>query len=274
MAALVTSVVVLSNVVFFNGMGSTRAQGLRYASTVDTLKDGKLFYRGEEQGEKFFKSVFPAEDFDDIIVEDVGTGIVRGEPVRASTWRRYFGVKDPEGFVYRLILHRWFPPCSQRQVQKGLDDVRAALAVHEEILIYGNSRGAALALMVVSQLAPEEQARVKGVISEAPFDRLSNVVADRYALPDFLRFFLEFVLPAGPLDYSVPDTVPVLIGSGTEDDSCPPQGQLRLKQHIPHAELHVVKGANHNDIWLDPGFRAKVKAFIECSPKKVFTASA
>lgn len=250
-------------VVYFNGMGSTRAQGLRYANHIETTKDGKLYYESFESGEKFFDTVWPADDFDDIHVEDVGSGKVYGEPARASVWRRYIGVNDPVGLVYRLVLHKWFPPCSSSQIQKGLDDVRAALTAHERIVIYGNSRGAALALTVLSKLEPEEQERIRSVIAEAPYDTLANVVCDRYHLPDYVRHFLSWLLPYGPLDMDIPSGVPILIGGGTEDDSCPPEGQYRLAKKLGHAELVMVQGANHNNIWLDPAYRNKVKEYIK-----------
>jgi dienelactone hydrolase len=249
-------------VVFFNGMGSTRAQGLRYANQIDTLKDGKLFYRSREKGDKFFPTVWPAEDFDDIHVEDVGTGIVHGEPLRASAFRRWMGVEDPNGFTFRLIPHKWFPPCSRPQIDKGLRDVRDALAAHEKVAIYGASRGAALALLVLSELSREERAKIHVVIAEAPFDNLANVISDRYGLPWIVRRLLWWLLPLGPLDVELYPDVPIVIGAATEDEACPFEGQQRLAQKLsthPNFEFVVVEGAHHNNIWLDPKYRRVVK---------------
>jgi hypothetical protein len=47
---------------------------------------------------------------------------------------------------------------------------------HKKIVVYGPSRGASLTLVAVSQLTPEEQARIALVIVEAPFDTFPNVL--------------------------------------------------------------------------------------------------
>lgn len=256
-------------VIFFNGMGSVRAQGLRYANQVDTLKNGELFYQGYEEGDKFFTSVWPAEDFDDVVVEDVGSGIVHGEPRRASSWRRWIGVKDPKGFLYRLILHKWFPPCSRSQIDKGLRDVRDALAQQDlPLVIYGNSRGAGLVFLVVNELEEHERARIKLVVAEAPFDNVWNVVLDRLSerhpwLSEFLRPLATLLpWPNAPLSVDFPHDVPLIMGSGTEDESCMLSGQLRLAEKLeahPDFEHVIVDGANHNNIWLAPAFVRKVR---------------
>jgi pimeloyl-ACP methyl ester carboxylesterase len=257
-------VAVLAAVVFFNGMGSTRLQGLRYANHVETLEYGRTLYAGDEPGEKFFETVWPAEDFDDVYVWQLGrcSEKLTGEPERGNFL--FAGLSlDSWSFSYTIVPHRWIFPCSERQIAKGIKDVRDALKVHEKVIIYGASRGASLALIVLSRLAPCEHARIHAVIAEAPFDSAGNVIVDRYHLPWWMGDLIDSVWPVSrPIDVELPKGVPILIGSGLNDTMCPSAGQARLKERNPHVELVVVEGAHHDNIWQDPYYRSRVKHFI------------
>lgn len=253
--------VLAAAVVFFNGMGSTRLQGLRYSNHVETLKNGETFYTGDEPGDKFFETVWPAEDFDDVFVWDRGrcSGKLTGEPERGNFLLAGLNI-NPLSFIYTIVPHRWIFPCSERQIAKGLKDVRDALKVHEKVVIYGASRGASLALLVLSRLAPCEHARIHAVIAEAPFDSAGNVMVDRYHLPGWVSTLVDHVWPVSrPIDAVLPEGVPILIGSAQNDTVCPGSGQARLKKRNPHVELVVVAGAHHDNIWQDPYYRSRVK---------------
>jgi pimeloyl-ACP methyl ester carboxylesterase len=257
-------VAVLAAVVFFNGMGSTRLQGLRYSNHVETLKNGETFYTGDEPGDKFFETVWPAEDFDDVFVWDRGrcSGKLTGEPERGNFLLAGLNI-NPLSFIYTIVPHKWIFPCSETQIAKGLKDVRDALKVHEKVIIYGASRGASLALLVLSRLVPCEQARIHAVIAEAPFDSAGNVMVDRYHLPWWVSTLVDSVWPVSrPIDVELPEGVPILIGSAQNDTVCPSAGQARLKERNPHVELVVVEGAHHDNIWQDPYYRSRVKDFI------------
>ncbi len=246
--------VLAAAVVFFNGMGSTRLQGLRYSNHVETLSNGRTLYTGDEPGDKFFETVWPAEDFDDVELYNVGEAKFTGEPKRGC------GPFSPGPFCYTIVPHRWIFPCSERQIAKGIKDVRDALKVHEKVVIYGASRGASLALIVLSRLAPCEHARIHAVIAEAPFDSVGNVVVDRYGLPPWAGGLIDRVWPVSrPIDAVLPEGVPILIGSAQNDTVCPSVGQARLKERNPHVELVVVAGAHHDNIWQDPYYRSRVK---------------
>jgi pimeloyl-ACP methyl ester carboxylesterase len=251
-------------VVFFNGMGSTRLQGLRYSNHVETLGYGRTLYAGDEPGEKFFETVWPAEDFDDVYVWQTGycPGKMTGEPERGNFL--FLGLSlDSWSFSYTIVPHKWILPCSETQIAKGLKDVRDALEVHDKVIIYGASRGASLALLVLSRLAPFEQDRIHAVIAEAPFDSVGGVVADRYGLPSWVGSLVDSVWPVPrPIDVVLPSRVPILIGSGQNDTVCPSAGQARLKERSPHVELVVVEGAHHDNIWQDPYYRSRVEHFI------------
>jgi pimeloyl-ACP methyl ester carboxylesterase len=125
-------------------------------------------------------------------------------------------------------------------------------------MIYGTSRGAGLALIVLSELTAEEQSRIHGVIAEAPFDSVANNIADRFQLPEIMRTILSWVLPLGPIDYPLPTHVPILIGAGTKDTMCPLAGQKRIAKANPSVTL-VVTNAHHDNIWQDPFYRRKVR---------------
>jgi hypothetical protein len=231
-------------VVLFNGMGSVRPQGLRYANSVETLRDGKTLYSAFEPGDKLFTHVWPAEDFDDVWVRATGDAErIRGEP--------QWGTTHSSGFIFHRIWHRWFPPCSETQVAKGLHDVRDALALQTlPLVLYGTSRGAALVFLVAARLAPEERARIRLAVAEAPYDALGNVVYDRYgwSLPQtWLNSWFN-----APLDTDFPHDIPLIMISGTDDTECPLAGQMRLAEKLEtHPEFThiVVQGAHHNNLW-------------------------
>jgi len=254
-------------VVYFNGMGSTRLQGLRYANTVVTTRgtDGEVFYTGREEGDKLFSEVWPAEDFSDVHVETPGDGrVLTGEPTRSSCWRWILGVPDQPGFVYRLVPWKWLPPAHSEHVQKGIRDVRDALAKHPgPIVVYGASRGAGLLFLVMEQLTKDERARIHLAVAEAPFDSAWNVVLDRLSQMGYpwwlvepfrpLQSFIPF-LSKSPFEADFPHDVPLIMASGTEDESCISTGQIRLALKLeesghPDFEHIILEGANHNNIW-------------------------
>lgn len=278
MAATAAAAVQAFAVVYFNGMGSTRLQGLRYANTVVTTRGpgGEVFYTGKEEGDKLFAEVWPAEDFSDVHVEHTGEGVLTGEPRRSSSWRWILGVPDEPGFVFRLVLWKWLPPAHSEHVQKGLRDVRDALAKHARpIVVYGASRGAGLLFLVMEHLTTDERARIHLAVAEAPFDSMWNVVLDRLGqlLPRVV-WLMEFVRPLGnwlpfraraPLDAEFPHDVPLIMASGTEDESCMFTGQQRLARKLrasnhPDFAHIVIEGANHNNIWQHSAFKKAVRS--------------
>lgn len=264
--------------VFFNGMGSTRVQGLRYANEIVTVDaDGNELYRAAREAhdrldKPLLHNVLPAEDFNDVAVLYHGGGEpIANETPRASSWRWWTWatalVEVPGRLNYVLRVTKWFPPCSRQHIEKGLDDVRRAIAQHPNtpIVIYGASRGAGLCLMVLEELTKQERSRIHLVIAEAPFDTIANVIADRLSLPDPLRYTLQWfvaLVHRGPLDADIPHDVPIVIGSGTEDRACPVHGQHRLAHKLrdhPNVDHVVIEGANHHNIFQAPSFVSTVR---------------
>lgn len=265
--------------VYFNGMGSVRPQGLRYANELHTTdRDGNILYTArryqhEQHQDPLLDNVIPSPDFDDVHVHYHGGGeSIANEPRRLSSWRFWIPIPEPTpgDMHYWLVLWKWLPPCSSHRIQLATQVVRHALLCHEKIGIYGNSRGASLALMVLGHLTQQERKRIVWVIAEAPYDSISHVISDRYNLPSIIRNALSRmnrIYPTGPLDVDIPTDVPILIGSGQQDEACPVQGQYRIANKIRLSDNNailehvVIDNAYHNDIWQHPHYAKKVKWF-------------
>ncbi len=260
--------------VYFNGLGSTRQQGLRYTNEVVTLdEDGKVLYRAANEPliTPIIHNVMPATEFNDVDLLHVGSGVVR-EEYRGRRWY-HFWVDWP---VYRDDHVVFLPHMSRPllmggppQIQKGCDDVRRALDWKKEnpkrkVVIYGASRGAGIAYLVTANLTKDEQSEVDLVVCEAPYDSVPNVLADRVGYP-FVAWLLSwFPLYSAPLDVSFPVSIPIVIGSGTDDEACPIQGQHRLVQKLrdaghPDVTHVVVEGVDHNNIFLSKEWKRTVR---------------
>jgi hypothetical protein len=254
----------LITTVYFNGLGSTRQQGLRYTNEVVSHNDdGEVLYRAVNSPpiDPLIYNVLPATEFDDVDILHAGGGLVREEQ-RSCSWY-HFWEEWPilrDGVVVHLPhLSRPLKMGGSVQIEKGCGDIRRALEWKREgegrrVVVYGGSRGAGLSLLAVANLTREEQGEVDLVIAEAPYDTLPNVVTDRTgsALLGWLTSWVPW--HSGPLDVLFPTNVPVIIGSGTNDAACPIEGQKRIVDKMRregHADvIHVVvEGADHNCIF-------------------------
>lgn len=95
--------------------------------------------------------------------------------------------------------HRFTEYCfgQEADVEQGLRVVRAAMAEHsagfDRFILFGTSRGAAVALQVAAKLTPEEAARVKLVVLEGVFTNVPDVLTYRFG--HFLANLIHKVLP-------------------------------------------------------------------------------
>jgi alpha-beta hydrolase superfamily lysophospholipase len=260
--------------VYFNGLGSTRQQGLGIAEEIVTHDgDGNVLYRAvtqEKDKQPLVYNILPAAEFDDVEILHAGNGVVHAEH-RSRRWY-HFWVDWPQlrddTVVFLPHMTKPFKMGGPGQIGKACGDIRRALEWKRQeegrrVVVYGGSRGAGIALLAVANLTSEEQDEVDLVIAEAPYDRVPNVVTDRTGRP-FLGWLLEwFPWHAGPLDVTFPTNVPVIIGSGTEDTVCHLAGQKRIVEKMEregHTDVtHVVaEGADHCNIIHDSEWKRVV----------------
>jgi alpha-beta hydrolase superfamily lysophospholipase len=162
-------------------------------------------------------------------------------------------------------------------------DVTAAVKFLEErrpgrpVIIDGTSLGAAAAIFAAADLGN----RATGYILESPYQDLKIAVWNR--IDNALPFGLSHVIFVGMklvspiflphLDEicpekaisAIPDSVPVLIMSGTGDRLArPPEARALFDRVASHAELVFVPGAGHVDLLFAsrPLYEEKVRDFI------------
>lgn len=285
--------------VFFNGLGATRVQALRYAVmafAVSPYTRGGIVYKAQRRHDdttpEMLFNVMAAADFCDIEIRHLPPNGVAHEERRARRWYHYWLPPDePEDGVL-VFQKRWLDHLTiagESEIDRGLDDVREALAwkgnfTERKVIIYGFSRGAALALLVAGRLTPEEQEKIAFVVAEAPFDNVVNVAADaidrllNYFLPHWWLNFVKRIIailfnvfvrlwpwwPDGPVDAPIPFGMPVLVASGSDDPVTPVGCQQRIVERmvkLGHTNVtHVVAdGADHINIHLSEAFQTALK---------------
>lgn len=93
----------------------------------------------------------------------------------------------------------------------------------------------------------------------SPYTRLADV-AGRVITWAPVRLLLKD--PFDSLSRAPRVTVPVLVFHGTADEVIPYELGETLSKAFPHAQLHRVEGAHHNDLWEQPGLFAALVAFV------------
>jgi fermentation-respiration switch protein FrsA (DUF1100 family) len=139
--------------------------------------------------------------------------------------------------------------------QAGLEAAhRHAGASSEEIVIFGQSLGAAVALELASSHP------VRGVVLEAAFTSIRDMARHHYSL-----------LPVGPLlrtSFDSESTIatidtPLLMIHGENDDIVPlDMGRELFAAAKEPKEFLEVDGAGHNDVYLRGEFTAALKRFL------------
>lgn len=127
----------------------------------------------------------------------------------------------------------------------------------ESVVLVGQSLGSGVA----TELAARGHGA--GLVLIAPFT----------SIPAVARRFAPFL----PLDLLLRDrfdnlakapriVVPTLVVHGDRDEVVPFEMGRALSEHLPSAELHVVEGAGHNDLYVkDPGLVRKLSSFARAS---------
>lgn len=151
----------------------------------------------------------------------------------------------------------------------------AATTHNAPILLAGSSMGAGLSLVAAVDLADQNAAPIAGVIAEAPY-RLPRVPARNYlrAVGHPHTWNIELVyglmglrLGAGAdwekahdgrafdrAQWAAKLPCPLLVLHGDLDVISPPEDGKEIAERAEHAQLVMIEGGGHNDLWLKPEF--------------------
>lgn len=134
------------------------------------------------------------------------------------------------------------------------DYVIASGVAPSNIVVMGRSLGSGLA----SMLAAEREVRAAILIT--PYDSLTEVAAHHYP------FFPVRLLLKHPFDstrFAQKTKTPVLIVAAEHDAVIPPMHARRLHDvWAGPKQLHILNGADHNDVEAHPAYDAYINAFL------------
>lgn len=107
-------------------------------------------------------------------------------------------------------------------VKHGLRIVRNAMygKPKDRIVLFGTSRGAAVALRVTAALTPEERSRIMLVVLEGVFDDVERVVDSAFTFPRIVRAALAAITSYRPTSATALEAARQLSGDGSADN-CP-----------------------------------------------------
>jgi len=158
---------------------------------------------------------------------------------------------------------------------KFAEDIEAVLNwVHEPVLLYGHSAGAAGAVIAASR----KPGKVTALFLEGCYARTKEALRSLYRnynlafgimfgpmivlwMDIFYRFRMDAVSPARLAPRM---DIPVLIIHGENDQNFPLHHAWRLRDSFPagRAVLFVAKGADHSSSSLTPEYPAAIRAFV------------
>jgi uncharacterized protein len=111
------------------------------------------------------------------------------------------------------------------------------------VVVYGRSRGSALAAQLAADLAADGRPPANTVLV-SPFTRAADVLDEVY--PWIPAFVLRYRLDTAAALARLP--TPVLLVHGTRDEIIPVEHSRRLAGKFPQTRLVIVEGAGHQDI--------------------------
>lgn len=158
---------------------------------------------------------------------------------------------------------------------KFAEDIEAVLNwVHEPVLLYGHSAGAAGAIIAASR----NPGKVTALFLEGCYARTKEALRSLYRnynlafgimfgpmivlwMDIFYRFRMDAVSPAR---LALRMDIPVLIIHAENDQNFPLHHAWRLRDSFPagRAVLFVAKGADHSSSSLTPEYPAAIRAFV------------
>lgn len=189
------------------------------------------------------------------------------------------------GAQFLIVDYRGYGQSPGRPSETGLyQDARGAyrFAVDElgwrpeEIVLWGRSLGAAVAIKLAHELHgdgrgefPAGGAPPRALILEAPFSSIPDMAQSAMGhllIPHWLVYNLfDNTARAGDID------VPVFQFHGDADDVVPfTQGESLHEVFAGPKRFHAVEGAAHNDVWIDQArgdeLHRQIDAFLEAHP--------
>lgn len=154
---------------------------------------------------------------------------------------------------------------------------RYAAELHDrDVVLQGWSLGAGTSIVTAAGCAKDADARIIGVIAEAPYREAWTPafrVLDLSGLPWRANGPVAFALlglrlGVGPrwrgfdrAAHAQRVRVPAVVVHGSEDEVCPIEDGRAIAEAAPRGSLVVIEGGHHNDLWVDPvlaGRMAKV----------------
>ncbi len=125
----------------------------------------------------------------------------------------------------------------------------------ERIVLMGRSLGTGVATYVALQR------KVRAVVLVSPYDTLTAVAARVYP---WLPVSLLMRHPFDSMSRAPAITAPMLAMAGSLDQIVPPAHSRRLREAWKgEAQLHLLEGADHNDLLQHPRFWPTVDGFLE-----------
>ncbi len=163
------------------------------------------------------------------------------------------------GFGLLAPSYRGFPgsggePSELALISDGVQLYDRLDAEGVEIVLHGQSLGTGVAAAVA-----EERPNAQLLVLEAPFTATVDVAAERYPFLPVSTLMKDQFATRDVID-SI--TVPILIFHGTEDETIPlHHGKALAAMSGDTAQLHVIPGGTHNDLW-SHGLWAEVQSAL------------
>ncbi|WP_367646842.1 alpha/beta hydrolase [Ruegeria arenilitoris] len=163
------------------------------------------------------------------------------------------------GYGLLAPSYRGFPgsggePSELALISDGIQLFDRLDAEGAEIVLHGQSLGTGVAAAVA-----EERPNAQLLVLEAPFTATVDVAAERYP---FLPVSVLMKDQFATRDLIDSITVPTLIFHGTEDETIPlHHGEALAAISGDTAQLHVIPGGTHNDLW-SHGLWAEVQSAL------------
>ncbi|WP_254443351.1 alpha/beta hydrolase [Ruegeria arenilitoris] len=163
------------------------------------------------------------------------------------------------GFGLLAPSYRGFPgsggePSELALISDGVQLFDRLEAEGADIVLHGQSLGTGVAAAVA-----EERPTAQLLVLEAPFTATVDVAAERYPFLPVSALMKDQFATRDLID-SI--TVPTLIFHGTEDETIPlHHGKALAEMSGDAAQLHVIPGGTHNDLW-SHGLWAEVQSAL------------
>lgn len=195
-----------------------------------------------------------------VSINTIQRPVITNEPYDISTnsifrylmwpfYRLIFIYQDIRGvFPYSVVP--WKINIGQeKDIEHGIKTFRE-LDDYKRIILYGRSRGCAVAIGVLANLSWVEVQRIEAIILEAPFDSVEHVLNTRFhwIFSGIIRILLRYLTlyrKDGVSPYQnvakLPKDVPILIVSSKADKVIHPECTESLCKRMEECNLHIAR---------------------------------